>query len=285
MRTILITLTVGGLVAGGSACRRGPAPTPDVVAVVSATLPDDPSDPSWDAAPEHVATLLLQDLVEPRLLTRSTDAVRVRAQTNGSEIALRLQWYDASTDDLPGPGRFPDGCAVQVPVKAAPSAPDPQMGGPGQPVAITYWRADWQASVDGRADTIRDLYPNASIDHYPFEAPPLEKGSDPAQRMARLYAPAAGAGNLRGGKRDRAVEDLLAEGPGTLTPAPTTAARGHGVRTADGWAVVILRPLPDGLSPASRTIVAFAVWEGAANEAGARKMRSGWVPLSMRGIS
>jgi len=56
------------------------------------------------------------------------------------------------------------------------------------------------------------------------------------------------------------------------------------VRTKGGWAVVITRPLPDGLSPRSRTQIAFAVWNGGAGEVGARKMRTGWVPLSMREV-
>jgi DMSO reductase family type II enzyme heme b subunit len=103
--------------------------------------------------------------------------------------------------------------------------------------------------------------------------------------MASRYAPADVAGNRRGGTRTSAVEDLVAEGPGSLAPAVTTRSRGTGVRTPTGWAVVIVRPTPEGLTPTSRTQVALAVWEGAAQEAGARKMRSGWVGLTMRGAS
>jgi DMSO reductase family type II enzyme heme b subunit len=100
--------------------------------------------------------------------------------------------------------------------------------------------------------------------------------------MARRYAPADAAGNRRGGLRQSPVEDLVAEGPGTLSPSPTTTSRGQGVRTNDGWAVVLVRRLPDGLGPRGRTQVAFAVWEGSAQEAGSRKMRTPWVGLSMR---
>jgi DMSO reductase family type II enzyme heme b subunit len=103
--------------------------------------------------------------------------------------------------------------------------------------------------------------------------------------MARRYAPADAVGNRRGGPRTRAVEDLQAEGPGTITPAPFTASRGTGERTPSGWAVVITRPMPPGLSPTARTQVAFAVWEGSSQEAGARKMRSAWIGLAMRETS
>jgi len=277
-----VCLVVVCALAANAACRRAPAPTPEVVAISRAALPADPNDAAWPSAPEHVTPLLLQDLVEPRLMTASTKEVRVRAFANGQQIAFRLEWADTVANDLPGAGRFIDACAVQLPQKADVNAPDPQMGQPDKGVDITYWRSDWQASVDGRDDSIQALYPNATVDHYPFLAPSLEPGSDAQQQMARRYAPADAVGNRRGGRRQLAVEDLVAEGPGTLSPAAATTSVGRGVRTRTGWAVVITRKLPDGLSLRSRTQVAFAVWEGSAEEAGSRKMRSGWVGLSMR---
>jgi len=87
----------------------------------------------------------------------------------------------------------------------------------------------------------------------------------------------------RSGPREFAVEDLVAEGPGTLAPAPAHASRGQGARTKDGWAVVILRPLPDRLSPRQRSQIAFAAWEGPAKETGARRMRTGSIPPAVRG--
>ncbi len=282
MRRTLIAVSLLAVAAGPS-CRRAPAPTPEVVALAAQVLPTDPGDAAWQAAPEHVAKLLLQDLVEPRLMTPSTPQVRVRAIAGANEVAFRIEWPDAVANDLPGAGRFPDGCAVQVPEKADANAPDPQMGQADKRVQIAYWRADWQATVNGRGTSIQDLYPNATVDHYPFAATSLEPGSDAQRQMARRYAPAEAAGNLRGGARTAAVEDLLAVGPGSLAPAPATSSRGRGVRTRDGWSVVITRAMPDGLSPQTRTQIAFAVWEGGALESGARKMRTGWVGLSMRG--
>jgi DMSO reductase family type II enzyme heme b subunit len=283
MRTHFVVLVVAAGLA--TACQRGPEVTPDVVAVMGPSAPDRPDDPAWANAPEHVEKLLLQDLVEPRLMTASTPDVRVRAIVGPTEIAFRLEWDDQSKDDLPGNGRFVDACAVQVPQKADPNAPDPQMGQAGKGVQIAYWRADWQATVDGRGTAIQDLYPNATVDHYPFEAASLEKGSAAQGQMAKRYAPAEVAGNLRGGPRTSPVEDLVAEGPGSLSPGGVSTVRGRGMRNATGWSVVIVRPRPDGLSPTTRTQVALAIWEGASKEAGARKMRSGWVGLSMRGTS
>jgi DMSO reductase family type II enzyme heme b subunit len=213
------------------ACQKAPPPsTAEVVVVSRASLPSDPNDPGWNDAPLHVAPLILQDLVEPRLLKPSTSEVRVRAISDGTRIALRLEWTDPSKDDLPGAARFSDACAVQFPARAAADVPAPQMGEKGRPVEITFWRASWQAVVDGRGDTIQELYPGATVDHYPFQAPSLEKGS-PAQRdMEARYAPARALGNRMAGPRERPVEDLIAEGPGPLAPAPPAGSAGRGGR-------------------------------------------------------
>ncbi len=136
--------------------------------------------------------------------------------------------------------------------------------------------------MDGRGDSIRDLYPNASIDHYPFEAKPLEPGSAARQEMERLYSPAMAAGNRRAGPRQSPVETLIAAGPGTLAPASAQDATGRGVFQKGRWSVVIRRPLPQGLGRDQRTHVAFAIWQGSHQESGARKMRTGWIPLVRR---
>ncbi len=194
-----------------------------------------------------------------------------------------MAWDDAARDDLPGASRFVDACAVQLPVSIEPDVPAPQMGEEGRRVEIAYWRASWQAAVDGREDKIQAIYPHASVDHYPFEAASLDPGSPEQQALAAQYAPAHALDHGMEGPRERAVEDLLAEGPGTLAPADEQHSEGQGLRADDGWQVVITRPLPNGLSPGGRTQVAFAVWDGAHDEVGARKMRSGWIPLHVPG--
>jgi DMSO reductase family type II enzyme heme b subunit len=257
--------------------------TAEVVASTTRQIPLDPADGAWDETSEHTAKLVLQDLVEPRLMKASTAEVKVRALTNGSDIAFRMAWTDPDKSDMPGPSRFVDACAVQLPKKLEKDPPAPQMGETGRQVEVTYWRADWQASVGGRGDTIQDLYPRATIDHYPFEAKSLEKGSAEQKEMARRYSPADAVGNRRSGPRETPVEDLVADGPGTLIRAPETTSKGKGQRSRDGWAVVISRRLPQGLTPRGRTQIAFAVWEGSSGESGARKMRTGWVPLLVEG--
>ena len=281
MRWLVVIVTASLLSLGG--CRRATERSNEVVTVAAAKLPLEPQDAACDQAPEHVARLLLQDLVEPRLMIPSTPEMQVRSLTNGSEIAFRLQWMDLSQSDLPGPSSFVDACAIQIPSKIEKDIPEPQMGKAGRPVEITFWRADWQASVNGRPDTLQALYPNAAVDHYPFEAKPLESDVTAQKEMAKRYAPADAVGNRRAGPRLSPVEDMIAEGPGTLAPSPRgTSSTGKGIRTLQGWSVVLSRRLPEGLAPKVRSQIAFAIWEGAHGEVGARKMRTGWIPLAMK---
>jgi DMSO reductase family type II enzyme heme b subunit len=268
------------LVLVSPACRARPAAkTPDVQVTQAGSLPANPEDPAWNAIPEFEGPLLLQDLVEPRLMKPSTSSIRVRALTDGARVAFRLEWADLTLDDAPRAGQFSDACAVQLPVTLAGDVPAPQMGEQGRGVEITFWRASWQAVVNGRPDTIQALYPNANPDHYPFDVPVLGAGTDARLEAERRYAPARALGNRMAGPRAKPVEDLLAQGPGTLLSGPDRDSAGRGKRTPQGWTVVLSRRWPDGLAPGTRSQTAFAVWEGSHEEAGARKMRTGWIPL------
>ena len=263
-------------------CRKAVEHVPEVV-VIHAALPSDPSDAAWALVPIHDEPLLLQDLVEPRLLTPSTGTVQIQSVTDGARVAFRIAWTDPTNDDLPGDARFSDACAVQLPARIEADLPAPQMGEPGKTVEITYWRAFWQATVDGRKDSINAIYPGAAVGHYPFDAASLVPGSEAQRDMERRYAPARALGNEMGGPRRTPVEDLVATGPGSLRPAPKSVSEGRGRRTESGWAVVMSRPLPEGLRAGARTQVAFAVWQGGSGEVGSRKMRSAWVPLTVKG--
>lgn len=273
------------LAVAGCATERGVDATAiEVVAARVAALPSRADDAAWASAPVFRAPLVPQDMVEPRLTTPSTREVAVRALTDGSRVAFRLDWPDETVDDLPATSEFSDACAVQLPAKLEPDVPAPQMGEPGRPVEMSYWRASWQAVVDGRPDTIQAIHPNAVVDHYPFEAVSLKPGSPEQQAMAERYAPARALGNEMAGPRTRPVEDLVAEGPGTLRPGPVRSD-GHGTRSAAGWSVVLARPLPEEMTPGRRGQIAFAIWDGASGEVGARKMRSVWIPFTLQEVS
>ena len=124
-RSVPVLLFLATLIVAGACGPARPEPTPEVVAFTLPSLPTGPDDPVWDEVPPHIAPLLPQDVVEPRLLEASTTEVHVRAITDGVRVAFRLDWADALADDLPGPGRFADACAIQMPVAIQPDVPDP----------------------------------------------------------------------------------------------------------------------------------------------------------------
>ncbi len=279
--TLLLCVVLVGLI-GACGKKKAKRKAKEIVVTHRGTLPKAPTDASWKDVPSYDAKLILQDLVEPRQLKVTTEAVTVQAVSNGRRIAFRLVWKDTSKNDLPGAARFSDACAVQLPSDTHTGVPDPQMGHTKRPVEIAYWRASWQAVVNGRKDNIKAIYPGAAVDHYPFEAHSLKKRPAHQKAMARRYSPSRALGNRMGGPRKQPVQDLLAEGPGTLHPAKKSHSVGRGQRAGQGWAVVIDRPLPVGLQKGhNRTHIAFAIWDGGHREVGARKMRSGWIPITL----
>lgn len=279
----LVAVFAVGLIAGFTGCKKAELPVSEaeVKAVFEKTLPAAADDKLWDHVPVHSAKLLLQDMVEPRQLEASTPLVRVQSATDGKHIVFRLHWKDATLDDVSLPGRFGDAVAVQLPAVTTPDVPAPQMGENAKPVEITYWSAVFQAMVDGRKDETQALYPQATVDHYPYQAAPLKPGSPEQQQMETRYSPARALGNTMAGPRTVAVQDLLAEGPGTTRPAKTTFSSGSGKYSEQGWTVTLMRPLPSGAQPGGRLQVAFAVWDGFRGEVGARKMRTAWIPLAL----
>src|SRR3989338_7683578 len=87
--------------------------------------------------------------------------------------------------------------------------------------------------------------------------------------------------------RKSAVEDIVSEGPGSITAKEKQVVTGRG-RWQDGrWAVVVARPLttPETIdfqfASGQRNRMALAVWDGARGEKGSRKSISEWVWLEL----
>jgi len=284
MKPLVLAITICSCLTA-AACSRGPAVnTAEVRAVrASGDLPAlDPQSAKWEAVLQHPARLMVQDVTEPRLTVPGVDLVNVRAMHDGTTIVFRLEWADATTDLVPDVGRGSDAAAIQLPLQPGASVPDAAMGEKGKGVQIAYWKSVWQddeARAASGKDRVAALHPNATTDHYPAQA-----GGEAREEMERRYAPARAAGNPMLTARNGAVQEIIAEGFGSATPAPAQKAAGRGVWANGKWLATITRPLNEGagaanLQPGQRTYIAFAVWDGAQRHTGARKMRSGWIPL------
>ncbi|MBI4602049.1 MAG: hypothetical protein HY721_08815 [Planctomycetes bacterium] len=287
---LALSLASAAALAAIASCTRQekppPVPPSEVLARrVKGALPAaDPASGEWAAAPEHVSKLLLQDQTEPKLAQATVESVRVRALHDGQKIAFCMEWLDASADRLSGPSRFSDAAAVQVPLAAGGDVPDAAMGQRKKAVRIHLWKAEWQEELEKGVDPVKALYPNVTVDHYPYDQ--ADAKARPA--MEALYAPAKALGNPVAARRsDAPTQDLAAEGFGTLTPLHEQVSTGRGVHDGKRWAVTIARPLDpregEALRAGARTYAAFAVWDGAAGNVGARKMRTTWIPLLLEG--
>lgn len=273
-----------------AACTRQPAQNQELVAAqfVTEELPaEDPASKLWQQAPEHHAHMLPQNFTEPMLTEPGVELVRVRALHNGEWVVFRLEWSDATQDLIPVTGRSCDAAAIQFPVAPNGDVPDAAMGEQGKGVRIWYWKAVWQDDAAraqaGAGDRIASLYPNAAIDHYPYQA-----GEAARAEMEKRYAPAHAASNpIIVRPQGTAVQVLLAEGFGNTRVIRSQSGRGHGQWVNGRWMTTIARPLRGGaevgdLAMDKRTYIALAIWDGSKAHTGSRKMRSEWIPLLLR---
>jgi len=231
------------------------------------------------AAPVTVA-VMPQLVATPHQPAPSVRSLEVRAVRNADHAAILLEWNDASADWRTAVDGFGDMVAVAFPSTPG-TLPAPFMGNPGGRVQILQWRADWQRDLERGPLSVKELYPNAYAGDFYHE----DHLPEPA---AAAYRAAAGVGNpMAERERRSAVQDLIAEGFGSLAPRATQAAQGQGRHDGARWHVVITRPLAAegdsaaSLAPGVATSVAFAVWDGSAGEVGARKGWAGWLALQV----
>jgi hypothetical protein len=244
-----------------------------------------PGDKVWQQAPLAAVAMLPQDLTDPKLMDAGIPSIQVKALCDDKNIAFNIEWYDSTPDTAEVEGRFPDAVAVQLPPAPGGETPDPTMGQAGRPVHIHFWKASYQQSLDWGDWSLRQNFPNASVDHYPSDAATEQADKE---KLGEQFTIGLAAGNPITRKRTSSVDDLIAEGFGTLSFLPVQASKGWSSWQNFRWSVVILSPLVvadwpggPGLKTGQNSFVAFAVWDGSRKQAGSRKIRSVWTPLAL----
>lgn len=247
----------------------------------------DPLAALWADLPAQTVPLTAQAGIAPALLQASVASVEVKTVHDGQWIAFWLSWPDESQDmSATRLDDFSDAAAVEV--APAGSMPNICMGLVGQPLNLWHWKASWQKDVDEGFQEVLSAYPNFWGDFYPYVLgePPFRYPQDWRSPEARALVPAWEAGNLLANpERVTPVEDLSAEGFGTVTSQAHQDVLGHGVWKDGRWYVTFARTLSTGdpndsqLAPGDSRSVAFAVWNGSNQEVGARKQLSAWVTL------
>ncbi|MDP1563339.1 MAG: ethylbenzene dehydrogenase-related protein [Pirellulaceae bacterium] len=285
--------------AGGSPTGPSPSGPPaevkpieevSVTKLDSLPVIDNPLDPLWDRVRPQEITLAPQQVAEPTLMTGTVSKIQVQAAHDGSRYLWRLSWPQETPSVESSFATFSDAVAIQFPlVDGAPYT----MGGPNQPVAIFYWRALWQLDVDaGFQDTVVTR-PNAYNDFYwfadqtgPVSAVDLATNADP---MAMQWMIAAKSNNpMADFGRKCPMEELKAHGFGTSTHVSSKSGPGNarGVWHEGRWYVVFERQVTESeilfqrfKENPQQQLIAFAVWDGQAQNRGGQKNISNWIPM------
>lgn len=276
------------LVTSAFAVLTGPSYAEDpvlrAIAVKSSTGPIiDLNAAFWKQAPAVKVLTQPQSIAEPQNPKPAIGELNVRAAHNGEWLAYLIEWADPTNSNRIVVNEFGDQVAVEMPVKYKPGEiPNPMMGAPGERVNIMQWRAAFQHDIDTNAlggPKPSDLYPNMHTDVYPDD---VLRVTD-----ARAYMGAVGVDNPISRPVHSSVLEQMAEGFGSLTVLPEQHADGKGAWANGRWRVVITRPLAAGdayspnLRPGDKTLAAFAIWDGGAEEVGSRKAWANWVELRL----
>lgn len=257
---------------------------------VEADLPvDDPDSPVWEQAVPVEVPLAAQTAAVPRWPNPGVQAVTVRALHDGSRVAFRVEWADATKDEhMLRVDQFRDAVAIQFAL--AKGQPFFCMGQVGGLVNIWQWKADWEADLAGYQD-MESAYPNMAVDDYPLtEAEPGEIAT--VYEYDPTYLAALAAGNLFASpQRISSVEDLTAGGFGTLTAqgAAGQNVHGKGVWRDGKWRVVFDRALESDEADdmtfelGQVASIAFAAWDGSNGERNGQKATSNWYSFQLEG--
>ncbi len=250
----------------------------------------------WHRVTAKSIALMPQNITTPSKYQASVTALEARAVHNGTWIAVVVSWTDETVDKVNSSGQFTDAVAVGFP-QGDPKTTSPFMGGPDKGMEIDFWKALWQRDIEDGYQDVTDLHPNITADAYQgYDRDPYKTGpasQDPVEEVlatpeSRETLPAVAMGNSMAQiTREYPVEQLVAEGFGTLTTQTTQNARAWGVHEDGKWTVVFTRPLDTGdeadapLSPGGESAVNFAVWEGGEGDVGARKNYAMFTPLKL----
>ncbi|HWI52231.1 MAG TPA: ethylbenzene dehydrogenase-related protein [Symbiobacteriaceae bacterium] len=278
-RQIIIGATAAGLLllaAGLSVYQIGfrkPVGTPTLVVRPAKTaIALDP----WDATWKKVSAVTMPLTITSTPGAKARD-VSVKAVTDGTNLAVRMEWADGAKDVTTlRPQDFGDQAAIQLSDQVSNAC----MGQVGMnPVHIWQWKADWQF---GSRD-MKTQFPNIINDGF-------HDDTGKALLTEDLYArPAFVAGNARAAEaKDKPVESLIAEGFGTLTSAGAHPMQSKGDYQNGRWAVVFMRPLQGETGDVSLTAgaplqAAFAVWDGQFMQRDGMKYTTSWVVLQLEG--
>jgi hypothetical protein len=281
IKTIIVAFTLGIFTVANAA---------DIKAVkVSGAIPMSADDPFWS---ERYGPTALKHVVidmDPQMITNpmwpnpAVKYVFVKAATNGKEIAVHLEYGDATRNDIMVTSQqYKDQAAIMFPVNQSGEEPPFTMGGDGERVNIWQWKATWNKEGTTRSSMqdLEDQYAYMAMgsgSYYMYEPDGKLSGIDTAHQSGTktgsyknrgagdiskrstnidfgmgqnegVFNPGRATKNILSDAslRVSAVEDLNAEGFSTLTTQAHQDVDGNGNWRNNRWAVVFKRNLSTG---------------------------------------
>ncbi|MBI4382872.1 MAG: c-type cytochrome [Nitrospinae bacterium] len=231
----------------------------------------DPNGPMWKDAPSNAVHLI-------PLSARKNPVNRIKVQSlvNADEIGIRVEW----DDEVPNRSSsrhedFKDAVAIEFALGGAVlhehghSEPFFGMGNRGKVVNIWQWRADWQQEIETKKK--------------------LEYATKGLDLDVMIFGGEVNPVESLNPFREVPVEELNAEGFGTLTPQPLTKqnVKGKGIWEDGKWKVVFTRSVKSlnkwdaDFETKSPVLIAFAVWDGVNADRNGRKVISMWQRLNL----
>jgi len=234
-------------------------------------IESDPDSPLWKDIPSHDVQLIA-------LNARKNPINRVRFQSvvNDKEIAIRVVWDDPVANRTASRHQdFKDAVALEFALgdvllhTHGHNEPFFGMGNRAKPVNIWQWRADWQSEIETKKE--------------------LEYATQGMDMDVMIFGGEVNPVEALNPFRDVPIEELNAEGFGTLTPQPQTKQNiiGKGVWKDGQWHVVFRRSLKSlnkwdvKFNRKRPILIAFAVWDGQYQDRNGRKMVSMWQRLNL----
>lgn len=237
-------------------------------------LDTDVNNPIWQNVKS--TTILMRPLSSRRSAVETVDFASVHTD---SKIAIRLTWKDPTLNEfVEGKGDFfRDGAALQFALGEVTlhthghNEPFFGMGNRGKSVNIWHWKAGLTETLQAEAAS---EYSTGGVD-----MDSLVYGGLMSNPVAKLNP-----------TKENAVEELNAEGFGTLTPQADQYqnVEGYGKWKNGVWTVVFLRDIDAagkwdvGFKGRKDPILtALAIWDGAKEDRNGRKVISVWQRLSI----
>jgi mono/diheme cytochrome c family protein len=214
------------------------------------------------------------------------EGVMVQALHDGQRLAVRLLWEDATlNEEMVDQRAFSDAAAIQVSLD--PDPPFFAMGDSLRECEIWYWRA---ARLDAAADVgalSAGAVNDVDLSLVPVPAgEQVARGARPISDHDPLFLTGLGAKNPVSDPRLPPLHILRARGFGTLSPLARPVTGPDAVARWDrgGWELVLLRSFDLGphalrIGPGTSLRVAFAIWDGAAQDRDGKKNVSIWHEL------